>query len=94
MTNLEFGDKVAYVQWESKHMECQEYVPVSNPLQFNYDVKSLYQKIIAWGGLSDNGSFLQPFFYNNVNEMSYFEILNEVILPALVLLFPVTISIL
>ena len=43
-------------------MECWEYAPVSNPTQFNYDVKSLYQKIIAWGGLSDNGSFLQPFF--------------------------------
>ena len=32
-------------------MECREYAPVSNPFQFNYDVRSLYQKIIAWGGL-------------------------------------------
>ena len=95
MTNLEVGDEVAYVEWESKYMECWEYAPVSNPLQFNYDVRSLNQKIIAWGGLCGNGSFLGPFFFdNNVNGMSYFEILNEAILPALVLLFPVTIWIL
>ena len=58
-------------------------------------VRSLYQKIIAWGGLCSNGSFLGPFFLdNNVNGMSYFEILIEEILPALVLLLPVTIWIL
>ena len=66
-------------------MECWEYAPVSNPPQFNYDVKSLYQKIIAWGGLCGNGSFLGPFVLdNNVNRMSYLEILNEEVLSALV----------
>ena len=58
-------------------------------------VRSLYQKIIASGGLCGNGSFLGSFFFdNNVNGMSYFEILIEEILPALVLLLPVTIWIL
>ena len=58
-------------------------------------VRSLHQKIIAWGGLCGNGSFLGPFFFdNNVNGMPYFEILIEEILPTLVLLLPVTIWIL
>ena len=44
---------------------------------------------IAWGGLCGNGSILGPFFFdNNVNGMSYLDILNEETLPALVLLFP------
>ena len=38
MTNLEVGDEAAYVEWESKYMECWEYAPVGNPRQFNYDV--------------------------------------------------------
>ena len=48
MTDLEVGDEVVYVEWESKYMECWENASVSNPPQFNYDVRSLYQKIIAW----------------------------------------------
>ena len=41
MTNLEVGGEVAYVEWERKYMECWEYAPVSNPPQFNYDVRDL-----------------------------------------------------
>ena len=55
-------------------------------------VRTLYQKIIAWRGLYGNGSFSGPFYFDdNVNGMPYFEILIEEILPALVLLLPVTI---
>ena len=64
-------------------MESQEYAPVGNPPQFNYDVRGSYQKIIDWGGLCGNESILGPFFFdNNVNGMSYLDILNEEILPA------------
>ena len=73
----------------SDKLESWEYAPVINSPQLNYDVISSYQKIIAWWGLRGNGSFLGPFFFNNnVNGMSYLEILNEEILPTLVLLFP------
>ena len=49
-------------------MESQEYAPVGNPPQFNYDVRGSYQKIIDWGGLCGNESILGPFFFdNNVN---------------------------
>ena len=48
---------------------------VGNALQFNYDLRSSYQKITAWGGFSGNGSILGPFFFdNNVNEMSYLDV--------------------
>ena len=50
---------------------------------------SLRRVKIAWGGLCGNGSILGPFFFdNNVNGMSYLDILNEEILPALILLLP------
>ena len=57
MINLEAGDEVAYVEWESKYMECWEYVPVGNPPQFNYDIRSSYQNKIAWEGCVVMGSF-------------------------------------
>ena len=78
MTNLEVGDEAAYAKWKSKYIECWEYAPVGNPLQFNYNVKSSYQKITAWGGFCGNGFILEPlFFVDNVNGMSYLDMLNE-----------------
>ena len=63
MTNLEVGNEVAHVEWESKYMEYWEYAHVSNPPQFKYDVRSLYQKMISLGGLCGNGSFLGLFSF-------------------------------
>ena len=82
MTNLEVGGEVAYVEWESKCMECWENAPVGNPPQFNSDGRSLRQKIIGLGGRYGNGFILGPFFFDdNVKGMSYLDILNEEILP-------------
>ena len=49
MRNFEVGDEIAYFEWESKYMESWEYAPVGNQPQFNYDVRSSYQKIITLG---------------------------------------------
>ena len=50
---------------------------VGNPSQFNYDVRSSYQKITVWGGLCGNRSNLGLLFLfldSNVNGMSYLDV--------------------
>ena len=63
MTDVEVGDEVVYVEWESKYMECWENASVSNPPQFNYDVRSLYQIVLLFFLLlKDFNTYHKSFF--------------------------------
>ena len=90
LVNLIIGDEAGFHMngtVNTQNVRC--YAPRGNPPpDFVYDVNENREKVTVWAGMIGNGTIIGPYFFDgNVNSDSYLELLNEFVLPQLLLQF-------
>ena len=67
----------------------RSYAPKGAPPDFTYDHLPMSRnKVTVWAALCGNGSILSPFFFDeNVNGKRYLNMINESVVPEMVLIF-------